>query len=88
MIIHNETPNFLQNIAFFNTILLFKTFYTLLNLSYIINSKVPVTIKINPNIDFLDSFSFKNIYANKIVTNMLNLSIGTTTEANPSCNAL
>ena len=34
------------------------------------------------------SIYFRNIYANPTVTNILNLSIGTTTLASPSCKAL
>ena len=53
-----------------------------------INNNVPKTIPINPIIDFLFSFSFKIIFEKAMVTNILNLSIGTTTLDSPSCNAL
>ena len=50
--------------------------------------KVPTIIKLNPIIDFLDSFSLININANPTLLNILNLSIATSTLANPYCNAL
>ena len=57
-------------------------------LFYTNNSNVPITIKIKPIADFLFNFSFKIMYENPIVTNILNLSIGTTTLAGPSWRAL
>ena len=38
--------------------------------------------------DFTESFSLNTMYEKAIVTNMLNLSIGTTTLTGPVCNAL
>ena len=52
-----------------------------------INS-VPETIRRSPKNAFTESFSPKTKYENATVTSMLSLSIGTTTLASPSCNAL
>ena len=42
-------------------------------------NNVPPTMNSNPTPDFKLNFSLKIIYAKAIVTNVLNLSIGTTT---------
>ena len=52
------------------------------------NNNVPPTMDTRPIDDFTESFSLNTMYEKAIVTNMLNLSIGTTTLADPVCNAL
>ena len=51
-------------------------------------NKVPATIITSPMPDFALSFSLNTMYENAMVTNMLNLSMGTTTLAGPVCSAL
>lgn len=55
---------------------------------YRIMISVPITIRRSPVVDFFVSFSLNTKKENAIVTRMLSLSIGTTTLAGPSCNAL
>lgn len=57
-------------------------------IDYTSNSSVPATIRQSPAVDFLLSFSFKIKLEKAMVTTILSLSIGTTTLACPSCNAL
>ena len=55
---------------------------------YRIMISVPITIRRSPVVDFFVSFSLNTKKEKAIVTRMLSLSIGTTTLAGPSCNAL
>ena len=48
---------------------------------------VPTVIKIKPSNALLDSFSWNTTREKTIVTSILNLSMGTTTLAGPSCKA-
>lgn len=51
------------------------------------SNNVPATKSTSPTPDFLVSFSPNTKYEKKIVTRILNLSIGTTTLAGPVCSA-
>ena len=51
-------------------------------------NNVPAVIKIEPIIDFIVNCSCKNVNAKIKVITTLNLSIGTTFDASPICNAL
>ncbi len=55
---------------------------------YITINKVPAVIKIAPMADFAVNCSWRNINAKIKVRTTLNLSIGTTLDASPICNAL
>lgn len=57
-------------------------------MNHIISISVPTVMSISPKTDFLVNFSFKIKYENPIEMRILNLSIGTTTLAGPSCKAL
>jgi len=74
------------SVSFLKT--LFKVVKDYENLIYKIITKVPATIKQQPIKVFNVICSPKNIKARTIVITILNLSIGTTFEASPSCNAL
>ena len=56
-------------------------------LRYRTMNKVPIAIKIQPTSDLRVNCSCKNINANTKVMTTLSLSIGTTFEACPNCNA-
>ena len=49
---------------------------------------VPAAISTSPHMAFTDSFSLSTMQENATVTNMLSLSMGTTTLARPSRSAL
>ena len=55
---------------------------------YITIINVPIPIRIHPTNDLIVNSSCKNTNANTKVITTLNLSIGTTFDASPICNAL
>lgn len=62
--------------------------FLFIKLLYYIIASVPATMSASPISALADNFSLKTKYENAIVTRMLNLSMGTTTEAWPACKAL
>lgn len=62
--------------------------HNFVNLIYKSITRVPAIIITRPMLDFTDSFSLKTMYEKTIETTKLNLSIGTTALAGPSCKAL
>ena len=63
-----------------------ESLYSICNYITIIN--VPIPIKTHPINDFIVKSSCKKTNANTKVITTLNLSIGTTFDASPICNAL
>ena len=68
---------YIYNISFYK----YKLIYNTIN-------NVPAVIKIEPIIDLIVNCSCKNVNAKIKVITTLNLSIGTTFDASPICNAL
>ena len=67
---------------------IFKINYIFKKINYNTINKVPAVISTEPINDFIVNCSCKNVKANIKVITTLNLSIGTTLDASPICNAL